>query len=255
MRQFSAQSVRISPCARVSSTCKIEVAAGIAARVSYASSLRHLQERVMDAAGCRHRHAGDRRAAANALAVALNVNAGCSNADLDLTLTTVGAIREIGQATNLAGATLYTFEQATVLGTFSGTYTGYTISPLAPAQPAATLIGSYAYVGTTPPTAATTAEFFVMSPARPVKFCCRVSALTALAQRPRCKRKQRSRFPRSTRPASRSRWRWFVVGVVCSATTQLTRGAKAWGPLLPGPLFCARVRKADRPLPQACLSW
>lgn len=100
-------------------------------------------------------------AAATAQGVALNVNAGCSNADLDLTLTTVGAIRELGQATNLAGATLYTFEQATVLGAFSGTYTGYTISPLAPAQPAATLIGSYAYVGTTPPTAATTAEFFV----------------------------------------------------------------------------------------------
>jgi hypothetical protein len=100
-------------------------------------------------------------AAATAQGVALNVNASCSNADLDLTLTTVGALRESGLATNLAGATLYSFEQATTLGTFSGTFTGYTISPLAPAQPAGTLIGSYAYVGTTPPSAATTAEFFV----------------------------------------------------------------------------------------------
>ena len=99
-------------------------------------------------------------AAATAQGVALNVNASCSNADLDLTLTTVGAVRESGKATNLAGATLYSFEQATTLGTFSGTFTGYTISPFAE-QPAGTLIGSYAYVGTTPPSAATTAEFFV----------------------------------------------------------------------------------------------
>lgn len=100
-------------------------------------------------------------AAATAQGVALNANASCSNADLDLTLTTVGAAREFGLASNLSGATLNTFEQATTLGTFSGTFTGYTISPLVPAQPAGTLIGSYAYIGTTPPTAATTAEFFV----------------------------------------------------------------------------------------------
>ena len=103
-------------------------------------------------------------AAATAQGVALNVNAGCANADLDLTLTTIGALREYGLATNLAGAALNTFEQATPgLATFSGTYTGYIISPLAASPPsaAATMIGSYAYVGTTPPTAATTAEFFI----------------------------------------------------------------------------------------------
>jgi hypothetical protein len=100
-------------------------------------------------------------AAATAQGVALNVNAGCTTGDLDLTLTTVGATREFGQATNLAGTTVATFEQATTLGTFSGTFTGYTIGPFAPAQPPSTLIGSYAYVGTTPPTSATTAEFFV----------------------------------------------------------------------------------------------
>jgi hypothetical protein len=103
-------------------------------------------------------------AAATAQGVALNANASCTNGDLDLTLTTAGATREYGQATNLAGATLYTFEQATpLLATFSGTFTDYQINPLAAPPPtaAANLIGSYAYVGTTPPTAATTAEFFV----------------------------------------------------------------------------------------------
>jgi hypothetical protein len=106
-------------------------------------------------------------AAATAQGVALNANAGCTTADLDLTLTTVGATREFGLATNLSGATLTTFEQATLLlGTFSGTFNGYVIGPVGadppwPAQPAGTMIASYAYVGTTPPTAATTAEFFI----------------------------------------------------------------------------------------------
>ena len=107
-------------------------------------------------------------AAATAQGVALNANAGCTTGDLDLTLTTVGATRESGQATNLAGTTLSAFEQATpFLGTFSGTFTGFVIGPVGadppwPLQPSGTLIGSYAYVGTTPPTAATTAEFFVL---------------------------------------------------------------------------------------------
>ena len=52
-------------------------------------------------------------AAATAQGVALNASAGCSAADLDLTLTTVGATREFGLATDSAGATLNTFEQAT----------------------------------------------------------------------------------------------------------------------------------------------
>jgi hypothetical protein len=106
-------------------------------------------------------------AAATAQGVALNVNAGCTTGDLDLTLTTIGATRESGQTTNLAGTTLSAFEQATpFLGTFSGTFSGFVIGPVGadppwPLQPPGTLIGSYAYVGTTPPTAATTAEFFV----------------------------------------------------------------------------------------------
>ena len=106
---------------------------------------------------------GAARATATASGVALNSSASCTNADLDLTLTTVGAQREYGLATNVAGDTLRTFEQATpFLGTFSGTFVDYQISPLVPPQPASTLIGSYAYVGTTPPSSATTAEFFVL---------------------------------------------------------------------------------------------
>lgn len=109
---------------------------------------------------------GAARAAATAQGVALNVNASCTKADLDLTLTTVGALREFGLATNVSGQLTPPFEQATpFLGTFSGTFVDYQIpdpgNPMPP-QPPNTLIGSYAYVGTTPPTAATTAEFFVL---------------------------------------------------------------------------------------------
>jgi hypothetical protein len=100
------------------------------------------------------------RGAVTAQGVALNAAASCSNADLDLTLTTVNATREFGLSTNLAGTTLNTFEQMTQLPNFSGTFVDYKVSPL-PLQPTGTLIGSYAYVGTTPPTAATTGEFFV----------------------------------------------------------------------------------------------
>ena len=101
-------------------------------------------------------------AAATAQGVALNVAASCGNADLDLTLTTAGAMREFGLVT-YGSTTLYTFEQATPsLGTFSGTFVGYKNSPFTPPPlTGPVLIGSYAYVGTTPPTAATTAEFFV----------------------------------------------------------------------------------------------
>ncbi len=109
---------------------------------------------------------GAARAAATAQGVALNAAASCTNADLDLTLTTVGAQRELGLATNLSGQTLASFEQATpFLGTFSGTFVDFKIpdpSTPMPPQPANTLIGTYAYVGTTPPTAGTTAEFFVL---------------------------------------------------------------------------------------------
>ena len=99
-------------------------------------------------------------AAATAQGVALNAGANCSNANLDITLTTVGATREYGLTTNETG-TLYEFEDNTGIGTFSGTYVGYGM-PVIPSQPEGTIIGSYAYVGETPPSAADTAEFFVL---------------------------------------------------------------------------------------------
>ena len=98
--------------------------------------------------------------AATAQGVALNASAGCSRGDLDITLTTVAANRESWRATNLAGTTLVQAEAATSLSTFTGTFTGFQIVFLA-GQPANTLVGSYAYVGETPPAAANTAEFFV----------------------------------------------------------------------------------------------
>jgi len=103
---------------------------------------------------------GFAQGAATAQGVALDAIAGCSRGDLDLTLTSVGATRESWRATNLAGTTLVEVEGATSLGTFNGTFNDFQIVFLA-GQAANTLIGSYAYVGETPPAASNTAEFFV----------------------------------------------------------------------------------------------
>jgi len=99
-------------------------------------------------------------ATATARGVVLNAAAGCGDASLNITLTTSGAVREYWHATNLAGTTLAEKEAATTLTDFNGTFVNFQIG-LAAVQPANTLIGTYAYVGETPPTAATTAEFFV----------------------------------------------------------------------------------------------
>ena len=102
-------------------------------------------------------------AAATAGGVALDANADCSRGDLDITLTTAGANRESWLATNVSGATLVQGEAPTSLGNFSGTFNDFRIGPTGflVTQPADTLIGSYAYVGETPPSASNTAEFFV----------------------------------------------------------------------------------------------
>lgn len=100
-------------------------------------------------------------AAATAQGVALNASAGCGNGNLDITLTTVGANRESWRATNLTGSTLSQGEgPATGLSSFSGTFTGFQLV-FSPSQPANTQVGSYAYVGETPPDPSNTAEFFV----------------------------------------------------------------------------------------------
>jgi hypothetical protein len=98
-------------------------------------------------------------AAVTADAVALDASAGCSNGRINITLTNNGATRESWRATNLAGTTLTQGEGPT--GFPSGTSTGFFPQVFLPSQPADTLIGSYAYVGETPPDATNTAEFFV----------------------------------------------------------------------------------------------
>ena len=100
------------------------------------------------------------QAAATAQGVTLNAGADCSsNADIDITLTSVGATREYGLVTT-ATTVQSEFEQATGIGDFSGTFVGYGM-PITTAQAEGTLIGSYAYIGETPPSAGNTAEFFV----------------------------------------------------------------------------------------------
>jgi hypothetical protein len=87
-----------------------------------------------------------------------------------------GANRESFLATNAAGATLVQGEGATGLGNFSGTFGPFRIGLTGSkaVQPDNTLIGSYAYVGETPPSASNTAEFFVYynCTAKQVLFSC-----------------------------------------------------------------------------------
>jgi len=103
---------------------------------------------------------GEAAASAVAQGVALNPAAGCSNGNLDITLTTVGAQREGWRATTLSGSTISQGEVPTGLVTFSGTFTSFQIV-FSPAQAADSQVASYAYVGATPPSANDTAEFFV----------------------------------------------------------------------------------------------
>jgi hypothetical protein len=99
---------------------------------------------------------------ATATSVGLSATASCSDADLDLGITSGDVDRELGTATNAASTTLAMFEQdSTGIDGYDGVFPGYSIN-LDVAQPDGTIIGSYAYLGTTPPTAQTTAEWFVL---------------------------------------------------------------------------------------------
>jgi len=114
-------------------------------------------------------------AAATAQGVALSASAGCSNANLDLTLTTSGATTELGQWTKTGDNSVSVFKTpTTALASFGpGTFQGYKIT-ISPQQPANTLIGAYAYVGDDPPAPSNTAEFFVYynCSTREVLFSC-----------------------------------------------------------------------------------
>jgi len=98
-------------------------------------------------------------ASATALGVTLDASAGCGNGRIDVSLTAAGANREGWRATNVAGATLVQGEGPT--GFTTGTFNGFFPQVFSPSQPAGTRVGSYAYVGDTPPDAANSAEFFV----------------------------------------------------------------------------------------------
>ena len=99
-------------------------------------------------------------AAVTAHGVELGAGAGCSNGRIDVTLTNTGASRESWRATNYAGTTLIQGEGPS--GFPPATSTGFFPQVFLSSQPADSLIGSYAYVGETPPSATNTAEFFIL---------------------------------------------------------------------------------------------
>ena len=100
-------------------------------------------------------------AAPVALSVSLDAATSCSNANLDVSWTNAGNPHtEFGLVTNTAGATIGGFGPDA--GATTDNYTGpYAISISTP-QPPGTLIGSYAWVGVNPPTAAGSIEFMVL---------------------------------------------------------------------------------------------
>jgi len=94
--------------------------------------------------------------------VSLNESANCNGeASLDITFTAVNPHREFGQTSLRSGTITGSFEQDTGFQNYSGTFFHYGIY-FDPPQPADTLIGSYAYVGETPPGLTDTLEFFIL---------------------------------------------------------------------------------------------
>jgi len=97
-----------------------------------------------------------------ATSVALNSSANCGDASLDLGMVSGFVDREYGRATDRRGAVLAEFEsQSDTLDNLNGVFARYHID-FEPDRPDGTIIGSYAYVGTTGPRTETTAEWFVL---------------------------------------------------------------------------------------------
>ena len=111
-------------------------------------------------------------------------------------LTNSGATRESWRATNLAGATLIAGRRPRT-GFRPAPSTGFFPQPFVSSQPVDTLIGSYAYVGETPPGATSTAEFFVFY--KCATSCGRGSPHVLRAVRDTARRRRRRR---------RRGWRW-----------------------------------------------
>lgn len=98
--------------------------------------------------------------AVTALSANIGATANCiSNANLELSWMGAGNHFEAGTVTDTAGSTIGTFGPDTSANdNWNGPYT----NPIATAQQAGRLIGSYAWVGSNPPTESTAVEFFVI---------------------------------------------------------------------------------------------
>ncbi|WP_334141349.1 hypothetical protein [Rhabdothermincola sp.] len=94
-----------------------------------------------------------------ATSVSLNSAANCSVAHLDIGMEAGTVTHEAGFVTGIDGL-LDSFIQSSSFSGFSGTFSTYGM-PM-PDQPDRTIIGSYAWIGTNPPNAANTAEWFVL---------------------------------------------------------------------------------------------
>jgi hypothetical protein len=94
-----------------------------------------------------------------ATSVSLNSAANCSVAHLDIGMEAGTVTHEAGFVTGIDGL-LDSFIQSSSFSGFSGTFSTYGM-PM-PDQPDRTIIGSYAWIGTNPPSAANTAEWFVL---------------------------------------------------------------------------------------------
>ncbi len=102
-------------------------------------------------------------AASEATGVAVSAGSNCNTANMDLSMMTDSSVtREGGIVTNAAGEVLMTFDQTTsILVGFSGTFFGYGMGGWSSSQPAGTVIGLYAWVGTPPYSAANSIEWFI----------------------------------------------------------------------------------------------
>ncbi len=98
--------------------------------------------------------------AVTALSVALDAGANCtSSADLQIAWSGAGMHEEFGMSTDRLGSVIGTFGPAASSNSdFSGTYQ----VPITTAQPDNAVIGSYAWIGSNPPSASTAVEFFVL---------------------------------------------------------------------------------------------
>ncbi len=85
----------------------------------------------------------------------------CADASLAIGMDAVSVTTEGGTVTSLGGGQLSTFQQASTFSGFSGVFPDFGLSTGGP-QLDGTIIGSYAFVGSSSPTASDTAEWFLL---------------------------------------------------------------------------------------------